>query len=342
MLFIGNARSVVNIICSGMLERHPTLQIVSVESGAGWVPFVLEALEYEMAENAPADFARAVAHAARVLPAPDLRDDVVRAHRPPAPRASRLGEDRILFETRLPAPDVPVPGSAAERGREHARAQRRPRGREDPERQRGGASTSSTDRAARGARRSTSFLFGREHLGRSVSERHHRADRADHVDRDERHHDQADEPGEGHGDLGRDPDPVRHGRPHAAADDEAERDADDERDRRRARSPGTRSSRGRRGGRNRSRRSTARSRRRRRTADRDDVRDRGRRRGTPGGRRGMIGKSSTCSTRSTSDGASARAPKPLSSRHAPSLVRGSASDVDVVGEIGRRSTCSAR
>ena len=54
MLFIGNARSIVNIICSGMLERHPALEIVSVESGAGWIPFILDALDYEMAENAPA------------------------------------------------------------------------------------------------------------------------------------------------------------------------------------------------------------------------------------------------------------------------------------------------
>ena len=53
LLFIGNARVVVNIICSGMLDRYPELKIVSVESGAGWVPFILEALEYEMDENAP-------------------------------------------------------------------------------------------------------------------------------------------------------------------------------------------------------------------------------------------------------------------------------------------------
>jgi uncharacterized protein len=45
LLFIGNARVVVNIICSGMLDRFPDLKIVSVESGAGWVPFILEALE---------------------------------------------------------------------------------------------------------------------------------------------------------------------------------------------------------------------------------------------------------------------------------------------------------
>jgi hypothetical protein len=53
LLFIGNARVVNNIILSGMLDRHPKLQMVSVESGVGWVPFILEALDYEMSENAP-------------------------------------------------------------------------------------------------------------------------------------------------------------------------------------------------------------------------------------------------------------------------------------------------
>ena len=53
LLFIGNARVVVNIICSGMLDRYPELKIVSVESGTGWIPFILEALDYEMDENAP-------------------------------------------------------------------------------------------------------------------------------------------------------------------------------------------------------------------------------------------------------------------------------------------------
>ena len=57
LLFVGNARVVVNIIASGMLERFPALQIVSVESGGGWIPFILEALDYEMAENAPRQMA---------------------------------------------------------------------------------------------------------------------------------------------------------------------------------------------------------------------------------------------------------------------------------------------
>ena len=53
LLFIGNARVVTNLILSGIFDRHPDLQTVSVESGVGWIPFILEALDYEMDENAP-------------------------------------------------------------------------------------------------------------------------------------------------------------------------------------------------------------------------------------------------------------------------------------------------
>jgi hypothetical protein len=35
MLFIGNARVVVNSIACGMLDRHPGLKLVSVESAVG-------------------------------------------------------------------------------------------------------------------------------------------------------------------------------------------------------------------------------------------------------------------------------------------------------------------
>jgi predicted TIM-barrel fold metal-dependent hydrolase len=58
LLFIGNARVVTNLILSGMFDRHPDLQMVSVESGVGWIPFILETLDYEMAENAPDELAQ--------------------------------------------------------------------------------------------------------------------------------------------------------------------------------------------------------------------------------------------------------------------------------------------
>jgi predicted TIM-barrel fold metal-dependent hydrolase len=50
MLFLGNARVLTNILLSRFLERFPELKIVSVESGAGWIPFILEAVEYQMKE----------------------------------------------------------------------------------------------------------------------------------------------------------------------------------------------------------------------------------------------------------------------------------------------------
>ena len=52
MLFFGNARVMANIILSGILDRYPTIKFVSVESGIGWIPFLLETLEYQLHENA--------------------------------------------------------------------------------------------------------------------------------------------------------------------------------------------------------------------------------------------------------------------------------------------------
>jgi predicted TIM-barrel fold metal-dependent hydrolase len=51
MLFSGNGKVITNIILSGLLDRFPKLQFVSVESGIGWVPFLLESLEYSLSEK---------------------------------------------------------------------------------------------------------------------------------------------------------------------------------------------------------------------------------------------------------------------------------------------------
>ncbi|MGP0030626.1 MAG: amidohydrolase family protein [Acidimicrobiales bacterium] len=108
MLFIGNARSIVNIIGSGMLERHPELQIVSVESGVGWIPFVMEALLYEMAENAPRDLAKLsltpLEYFQRQIYATTWfeRSDIANV-------VERLGADRIMFETDYPHPTCLYP-----------------------------------------------------------------------------------------------------------------------------------------------------------------------------------------------------------------------------------------
>jgi len=109
LLFVGNGRVVVNIICSGMLERHPELKIVSVESGAGWVPFILEALDYEMSENAPTLRNETLS----MSPTEYFKRQIYatmwfeRTNLPSLVAA--VGEDNILFETDFPHPTCLYP-----------------------------------------------------------------------------------------------------------------------------------------------------------------------------------------------------------------------------------------
>jgi predicted TIM-barrel fold metal-dependent hydrolase len=51
MLFANNGRIMANIMMTGLLDRFPKLKFVSVESGLGWVPFLLEALDYQFRES---------------------------------------------------------------------------------------------------------------------------------------------------------------------------------------------------------------------------------------------------------------------------------------------------
>ncbi|MDH4143596.1 MAG: amidohydrolase [Acidimicrobiia bacterium] len=52
-IFMGNAKVIGNLIFAGVPERFPALKFVSVESGVGWIPFFLEALDYQMSETGP-------------------------------------------------------------------------------------------------------------------------------------------------------------------------------------------------------------------------------------------------------------------------------------------------
>jgi predicted TIM-barrel fold metal-dependent hydrolase len=45
-LFLKNAMQVTDLLLSGVLPRYPDAKFVSVESGMGWVPFVLESADY--------------------------------------------------------------------------------------------------------------------------------------------------------------------------------------------------------------------------------------------------------------------------------------------------------
>jgi predicted TIM-barrel fold metal-dependent hydrolase len=52
-IFLGQLRWIANLLISDVPERYPNLKFVSVESGIGWIPFLLEALDYQFGETAP-------------------------------------------------------------------------------------------------------------------------------------------------------------------------------------------------------------------------------------------------------------------------------------------------
>jgi predicted TIM-barrel fold metal-dependent hydrolase len=110
MLFIGNSRVVTNLILSGIFDRHPKLKTVSVESGIGWIPFILEALDYEMNENAKADLA-----ALNKKPSEYFRSNIFATYwfegeRNRLPELiESVGEDNIMFETDFPHPTCLYP-----------------------------------------------------------------------------------------------------------------------------------------------------------------------------------------------------------------------------------------
>ena len=102
MLFINNGRVMGNIIFSGLLDRFPKLKFVSVESGIGWVPFMLEALDFQYQEvgitvgklkKKPSEYFRTNFYACFWFERRDI-SHLVR----------QVGVDNILFETDFPHP----------------------------------------------------------------------------------------------------------------------------------------------------------------------------------------------------------------------------------------------
>jgi uncharacterized protein len=48
--YMSNVRIITNLCMSDMFDRYPNVKIASAESGIGWIPFVLEAIEYQLDE----------------------------------------------------------------------------------------------------------------------------------------------------------------------------------------------------------------------------------------------------------------------------------------------------
>jgi predicted TIM-barrel fold metal-dependent hydrolase len=101
MIFFNNGKVVSNLIYSGILDRFKKLKFVSVESGIGWVPFLMEALDYQREEIAetkhfekkPSEYFKSNFYACFWFEKQDLSDML-----------RRVGIDNCLFETDFPHP----------------------------------------------------------------------------------------------------------------------------------------------------------------------------------------------------------------------------------------------
>jgi len=109
-LFQNNSRLLLNSAYSGMFDRHPDLKMVSVESGIGWVPFMLEAMDYELEENAP-EYAKKLAK----KPSEYFTDNWYATFWFETGRGDlqhlidAVGEDNVMFETDFPHPTCLFP-----------------------------------------------------------------------------------------------------------------------------------------------------------------------------------------------------------------------------------------
>ena len=47
LVLLGNAQNIAEVVLSGVCHRYPDLKFVSVENGAGWLPFLGESMDWQ-------------------------------------------------------------------------------------------------------------------------------------------------------------------------------------------------------------------------------------------------------------------------------------------------------
>ena len=106
MMYLSNAGVMANLIFGGVLERHPEVQFVSVESGIGWIPFFLESLDYQLKQSIPGSTLSLTPteYFQRQMSACFWFEEAGVAG-----AVAALGEDRVLFETDFPHPTCLYP-----------------------------------------------------------------------------------------------------------------------------------------------------------------------------------------------------------------------------------------
>lgn len=111
-MYMSNVRIIANLCLSNMFDRYPDLKIVSAESGIGWIPFILEALDYQFDEMITE--ADEVAHTER-RPSEYFRDHISVMFwfekSGPAKLIEDIGVNNVLIETDVPHPTCLFPST---------------------------------------------------------------------------------------------------------------------------------------------------------------------------------------------------------------------------------------
>ena len=116
MLFHLNASAIASLIFGGICQRFPELQFVSVESGVGWIPFLLESMDWQfhnsgvIANHPEFELLPSEYFARQIYSCFWFENASARA------AIEQLGSTRVLFETDFPHPTCLYPD-----GQEHLR-----------------------------------------------------------------------------------------------------------------------------------------------------------------------------------------------------------------------------
>ena len=106
---IGCAATMSNFMVSGLLDKYDQLKIGLIESGMGWVPFWLEAMDHQLDE-----FRTALNRGLKMKPKEYFKRHFWVSywfeHHGPTRMLDEIGADRVMFETDFPHPTSLYPG----------------------------------------------------------------------------------------------------------------------------------------------------------------------------------------------------------------------------------------
>ena len=110
MSFVGNIRTLSLLLTSGLLDRFPRLNFVSVESGFGYLPFLLDSLDWQWLGSGARD-----RYPDRLMPSEYFRRQVYGMFWFEKDSLELLPkyQDNVMFETDFPHPTSLHPGPAS-------------------------------------------------------------------------------------------------------------------------------------------------------------------------------------------------------------------------------------